>query len=47
MDNIMVLDAINGLGQDISSTRSDISALDNRITNVNNNINNASAFDHV
>lgn len=47
MDNIIVLDAINGLGQDISSTRSDISALDNRITNVNNNINNASAFDHV
>lgn len=44
MDNIIVLDAINELGQDISSIRSDISALDNRITN---NINNTSTFDHV
>ena len=47
MDNIVVLDAINELGQNIDNTRSDISALDNRITNVNNNINNASASDHV
>lgn len=47
MDNIVVLDAINELGQNIDNIRSDISALDNRITNVNNNINNASAFDHV
>ena len=44
MDNIVVLDAINELGQDISSTRTDISALDNRITS---NIKNTSTFDHV
>lgn len=44
MDNIIVLDAINELGQNIDNTRTDISALDNRITNVNNNI---STFDHV
>ena len=47
MDNIVVLDAINELGQNIDNTRTDISALDNRITNVNSNINNTSAFDHV
>lgn len=47
MDNIVVLDAINELGQNIDNTRTDISALDNRIINVNDNINNASAFDHV
>lgn len=44
MDNIVVLDAINELGQNIDNTRTDISALDNRITNVNDNI---STFDHV
>lgn len=44
MDNIVVLDAINELGQNIDNTRTDISALDNKITNVNDNI---STFDHV
>lgn len=44
MNNIVVLDAINELGQNIDNTRTDISALDNKITNVNDNI---STFDHV
>lgn len=38
MDNIVVLDAINELGHNIDNTITDISALDNRITNVNSNI---------
>lgn len=44
MDNIVVLDAINELGQNIDNTRTDIFALNNRISNVNDNI---STFDHV
>lgn len=44
MDNIVVLDAINELGQNIDNTRTDISTLNNRISNVNDNI---STFDHV